>query len=154
MSSEINIVALPRTPRAVMRFLKVSYGIYRDDPNWVAPLLMDQKKVFTDENPLFEHAEMQLWVAVLFMAIAFGAGVLVHAMAAPQPSSPPVVSTVGDGGATGGVFAPPLSDDQVSAGLPAGHPDIAGGSKQTDDGNDGKAGKGAGDETDKEGSSP
>ena len=63
MSSEINIVALPRTPRAVMRFLQVSYGIYREDPNWVAPLLMDLKKVFTDENPLFEHAEMQLWVA-------------------------------------------------------------------------------------------
>ena len=46
-----------------MRFLKVSYGIYRDDPHWVAPLLMDLKKVFTDANPLFEHAEMQLWVA-------------------------------------------------------------------------------------------
>jgi hypothetical protein len=100
------------------------------------------------------RVEVQLWVAVLFMAIAFGAGVLVHAMAAPQPSSPPVVSTVGDGGATGGVFAPPLSDDQVSAGLPAGHPDIAGGSEQTDDGNDGKAGKGAEDEAAQEGSSP
>lgn len=100
------------------------------------------------------RVEVQLWVAVLFMAIAFGAGVLVHTMAAPQPSSPPVVSTVGDGGATGGVFAPPLSDDQVSAGLPAGHPDIGGGSEQTDDGNDGKAGKGAGDETNQEGSSP
>jgi len=46
-----------------MRFLKVSYGIYEDDPHWVAPLLMDLKKVFTDANPLFEHAEMQLWVA-------------------------------------------------------------------------------------------
>ena len=46
-----------------MRFLKVSYGIYRDDPHWVAPLLMDAKKVFTDTNPLFEHAKMQLWVA-------------------------------------------------------------------------------------------
>jgi hypothetical protein len=46
-----------------MRFLKVSYRIYRDDPNWVAPLLMDLKKVFTDANPLFEHAVMQLWIA-------------------------------------------------------------------------------------------
>lgn len=46
-----------------MRFLKVSYGIYGDDPHWVAPLLMDLKRVFTDENPLFHHAEMQLWIA-------------------------------------------------------------------------------------------
>ena len=26
-------------------------------------MLMDLKKVFTRENPLFEHARMQLWVA-------------------------------------------------------------------------------------------
>jgi hypothetical protein len=63
MSTDIQIVPLSRSPRDVMRFLKVSYRIYRDDPNWVAPLLMDLKKVFTDANPLFEHAVMQLWVA-------------------------------------------------------------------------------------------
>ena len=63
MSTDIQIVPLSRNPRDVMRFLKVSYRIYRDDPNWVAPLLMDLKKVFTDANPLFEHAVMQLWVA-------------------------------------------------------------------------------------------
>ena len=63
MSNDIQIVPLSRSSRDVLRFLKVSYGIYRDDPNWVAPLLMDLKKVFTDANPLFEHAVMQLWVA-------------------------------------------------------------------------------------------
>ena len=63
MSNEIQIVPLSRSSRDVMRFLKVSYGIYRDDPHWVAPLLMDLKKVFTDANPMFEHAVMQLWVA-------------------------------------------------------------------------------------------
>ena len=63
MSTDIQIVPLSRNSRDVMRFLKVSYRIYRDDPNWVAPLLMDLKKVFTDANPLFEHAVMQLWVA-------------------------------------------------------------------------------------------
>ena len=63
MSNDIQIVPLSRSPRDVMRFLKVSYGIYQDDSNWVAPLLMDLKKVFTDANPLFEHAVMQLWVA-------------------------------------------------------------------------------------------
>ena len=63
MSNETQIVPLSRNSRDVLRFLKVSYGIYRDDPNWVAPLLMDTKKVFTDANPMFEHAVMQLWVA-------------------------------------------------------------------------------------------
>jgi hypothetical protein len=63
MSTDIQIVPLSRNSRDVMRFLKVSYRIYRDDPNWVAPLLMDLKKVFTDANPLFEHAVMQLWIA-------------------------------------------------------------------------------------------
>lgn len=63
MSDNIQILPLSRNPRDVMRFLEVSYGIYGDDPHWVAPLLMDLKKVFTDANPLFEHAEMQMWVA-------------------------------------------------------------------------------------------
>jgi GNAT superfamily N-acetyltransferase len=63
MNTDIQIVPLSRSSRDVMRFLKVSYHIYQDDPNWVAPLLMDLKKVFTDANPMFEHAVMQLWVA-------------------------------------------------------------------------------------------
>jgi len=63
MSNDIQIVPLSRKSRDVLRFLGVSYSIYRDDPNWVAPLLMDQKKVFLDANPMFEHAVMQLWVA-------------------------------------------------------------------------------------------
>jgi GNAT superfamily N-acetyltransferase len=63
MSHDIEIVSLTREPRDVMRFLKMAYRIYGSDPNWVAPLLMDLKKVFTSVNPLFEHAEMQLWIA-------------------------------------------------------------------------------------------
>jgi GNAT superfamily N-acetyltransferase len=63
MSNDIQMVPLSRGSRDVARFLEVSYGIYRGDPLWVAPLLMDLKKVFTKANPLFEHAEMQLWVA-------------------------------------------------------------------------------------------
>ena len=64
MSEQIEIVALSRGARDIMRFLKVSYAIYVRDPYWVTPLLMNLKKVFRDKNPLFEHAEMQaLWVA-------------------------------------------------------------------------------------------
>ena len=63
MGNNIEIVLLPRQAQPVLRFLEVSYRIYRDDPHWVAPLLMDLKTVFTDANPLFEHADMALWVA-------------------------------------------------------------------------------------------
>src|ERR1041384_5551824 len=63
MSRDLEIIPLSRRPKDVHRFLQVSYEIYRDDPLWVAPLLMDLKKVFSDRNPLFEHAEMHLWVA-------------------------------------------------------------------------------------------
>ncbi|HUJ43949.1 MAG TPA: hypothetical protein VLW52_10110 [Opitutaceae bacterium] len=64
MENNIQIVPLARNAPQVRRFLKVSYGIYRDDPHWVAPLLADLKKVFTDDNPLLQHAEIALWVAV------------------------------------------------------------------------------------------
>ena len=63
MHNDIEIVPLTLEPRDVKRFLNLSYSIYGDDPNWVAPLLSDLRKVFTSRNPLFEHAAMQLWIA-------------------------------------------------------------------------------------------
>jgi len=63
MNSPVEIIPLDRTKSNVRRFLRMPYAIYASDPHWVAPLLMDVEKVFTDANPLFEHAEMQLWVA-------------------------------------------------------------------------------------------
>jgi hypothetical protein len=63
MTNDIEVVPLSRSSRDVKRFLEVSYGIYDQDPLWVAPLMMDLEKVFTDANPLFEHATIQLWVA-------------------------------------------------------------------------------------------
>lgn len=64
MSEPVRIVELPRDRSGIARFLQVPYLVYRGDPLWVAPILDDLKKVFTDKNPLFEHAEMKLWVAV------------------------------------------------------------------------------------------
>ena len=62
-SDQLQILPVSRSLREVNRFLNVSYGIYQDDPHWVAPLLLDLRKVFTEANPLFQHAEMQLWIA-------------------------------------------------------------------------------------------
>lgn len=59
----VEIVPLSRAGRNIARFLKVPYAIYSGDPDWVAPLLADLKPVFGDGNPLFEHAQMMLWVA-------------------------------------------------------------------------------------------
>ena len=55
--NEVEIVPLSRSARDVSRFLNLSYRIYDQDPLWVAPLLMDLKKVFSDANPLFDHAD-------------------------------------------------------------------------------------------------
>ncbi len=63
MGKPIEIVSLPCEPAAVRRFFKLAHPIYAGDANWVAPLLMDMQKVFSPTNPLFQHAEMQLWVA-------------------------------------------------------------------------------------------
>lgn len=63
MSADLQIQTLSRSKTDVLRFLEVSYEIYRGDPHWVAPLLIDLQKVFTDANPLFQHATMQLWLA-------------------------------------------------------------------------------------------
>lgn len=63
MSDLVEIAPLPMDSSSVSRFLRLAYRIYDGDPHWVAPLLMDLKKVFTKANPLFQHAEMQLWMA-------------------------------------------------------------------------------------------
>lgn len=63
MTDTTQIVPLARDRRGIRRFLDVPYRIYDGDPNWVAPLRLDLAKVFTEANPLFEHAEMALWVA-------------------------------------------------------------------------------------------
>ncbi len=62
--TSVSVVPLSRAAANINRFLHVSYGIYQNDRLWVAPLLSDLKKVFADANPLFDHAELQLWVAV------------------------------------------------------------------------------------------
>lgn len=63
MGTDIEIVPLSRRTKDVERFLKVSCGIYQDNPHWVAPLWVELKRVFSEANPLFEHAQMQLWAA-------------------------------------------------------------------------------------------
>src|SRR5579862_3466944 len=52
------------TGRDVRRFLDVPDLVYRDDPNWVAPLRSEVRKVLDRErNPFFDHGEACYWLA-------------------------------------------------------------------------------------------
>jgi hypothetical protein len=49
--------------RQLDEFIRLPWAIYRSDPNWVPPLLFEQKQRLTAHNPFFEHARWQAWTA-------------------------------------------------------------------------------------------
>ncbi|MET4698905.1 hypothetical protein ABIE65_001927 [Constrictibacter sp. MBR-5] len=54
-----------RDKRDLGRFIAVPFDIYRDDPNWVAPLNFERRQhLDRKRNPYFQHAEAELFVAV------------------------------------------------------------------------------------------
>ena len=44
-------------------FIKVPWNIYKDDPQWVPPLLMERKDAFSSKHPYFKHAIWRAWIA-------------------------------------------------------------------------------------------
>ncbi len=53
-----------RTKKERAEFIKFPYRLYSDESRWVAPLLMDRKKLLNPKrNPFFEHAEVELFTA-------------------------------------------------------------------------------------------
>jgi hypothetical protein len=61
MSVEVRPI---RTRRELNTFIKLPWRIYRNEPRWIAPLLMDIKKRLDQrKNPFFEHAEAQYFLA-------------------------------------------------------------------------------------------
>ena len=61
--SKIEIKTLHPT-KDIMKFIKFAWKIYKGDPNWVPPLLMDKKKILNkDKNPFFKTAEMEMFMA-------------------------------------------------------------------------------------------
>jgi hypothetical protein len=61
--TDISMEPISRSKRDLTRFFDVADRIYASDPNWVPPLRDDLAKVFSEKNPFFRHAEMQLFVA-------------------------------------------------------------------------------------------
>jgi GNAT superfamily N-acetyltransferase len=50
--------------RELDAFIKLPWRLYRNEPNWVAPLLMDLKKrLDQNKNPFFKHATAQFFLA-------------------------------------------------------------------------------------------
>ena len=61
MSITIRPVADQKAKRA---FLDLPFAIYRNDPNWVAPLYIERfEHLDPKKNPYFQHADVQLFVA-------------------------------------------------------------------------------------------
>jgi hypothetical protein len=61
----LQIVELNRHKKADRkRFIRLPFSIYRNDPNWVAPLNMAQHLLLTNKEPFYEHGETQLYMAV------------------------------------------------------------------------------------------
>ena len=52
------------TPSELEEFIRFQFRLYRDDPNWVPPLLSERRDHFAaHKNPFFEHAAVQLFLA-------------------------------------------------------------------------------------------
>ena len=54
-----------QSQRELQQFIHLPWQLYRENAYWVAPLLMEEKKRFdSSKNPFFEHAQVQLFLAL------------------------------------------------------------------------------------------
>lgn len=59
----ITIVSV-ETRAQLESFIRFPFALYRDDPNWVPPLLSAQRALFDPRrNPFYDHAEVALFIA-------------------------------------------------------------------------------------------
>jgi hypothetical protein len=52
-----------QTAGDLRRFIKVPWHIYAGEPNWIPPLLVEQRHQLGKKNPFFQHARAQYWIA-------------------------------------------------------------------------------------------
>jgi hypothetical protein len=61
--SSIEILPV-RTPQDMRQFIRLPWKIYKEDPCWVPPLIMDMKKLLDrSKNPFFEHSTADFFLA-------------------------------------------------------------------------------------------
>jgi len=65
MTNTDAFTVLPADDKAGLKaFLRVPFTVYRDDPNWIAPLFLERlDHLSRKRNPFFHHAEAELFVA-------------------------------------------------------------------------------------------
>lgn len=52
------------TPRQLKIFIEFPFSLYKDNPYWVPPLIMDEYNTLRkDKNPVFDHAQAEYWLA-------------------------------------------------------------------------------------------
>lgn len=52
------------TRNDIDRFIRLPWKIYRNDKNWVPPLILERRDFLNpDKNPFFEHADVKLYLA-------------------------------------------------------------------------------------------
>lgn len=62
-SSDINITPVANKSD-LRRFIEVPWRVYKDDPQWRAPLRIERRmQLSPKQNPAFEHLEWQAWLA-------------------------------------------------------------------------------------------
>jgi hypothetical protein len=49
--------------KALKTFIRVPWSIYKDDPNWVPPLMLERMESLSPEHPYFQHAKWRAWIA-------------------------------------------------------------------------------------------
>ncbi len=60
----MNTSVRPITSAEVMKFIKCQWNFYKGDPNWVAPLIQERKKLLsTEKNPFYQHSKIQMFLA-------------------------------------------------------------------------------------------
>jgi hypothetical protein len=48
---------------ALNDFIRLPWPLYKDDPMWVPPLLLERRMHLSPKNPFFEHAKYRSWIA-------------------------------------------------------------------------------------------
>ena len=48
--------------RALNDFIRLPWSLYRDDPMWIPPLVLERRMHLSPKNPYFEHAKFCSWI--------------------------------------------------------------------------------------------
>ncbi|MCK9309272.1 MAG: hypothetical protein M0P99_03260 [Candidatus Cloacimonetes bacterium] len=60
----LKVVAVD-SPKQLRQFIMLPFELYKNEANWVPPLISDQKKFFNPaKNPYYQHSEVKLFLAL------------------------------------------------------------------------------------------